>query len=140
MQKKEPLKVEKVKNRLFYNIGILIILTGFVYVFIRHGSEVELQEYLITFILTGTGFCAGARAYYFDRYMRIISKKPVIDLWTFLNDTKFEWLIIIYFFIRPVFGEKENHQLEKTRKRVNIYAFGSYILLIGLIIVLTIKI
>ncbi|MCF6171756.1 MAG: hypothetical protein L3J66_12325 [Bacteroidales bacterium] len=128
------MKVERIKNRIYYNIGTIIILMGFAYVFLKPGTKGELSEYLLLIFLTGTGFCAAARAFYFDRYLRIIRKKPIVDLWLFLNNTKFEWLMFTYFYIRPVFGQKKNQNLEKTRMKINIYAICAYFLLTGLII------
>ncbi len=130
------MKIEKVKNRLFYDIGVVIILIGFIYVFIRPGDKGELQDYLMFFFLVGSGFCAAARAYYFDRYLRINRKMTIVDFWLFFNDTKFEWLMFIYFYIRPVLGKKKDPLIEKTRKRINFFAFGAYFFLTGLILFL----
>jgi hypothetical protein len=133
------LKVERIKNRWFYNIGALTITATITFILIRHRNEGELQDYLMALFLSGTGFCAGARAYYFDRYIRIIKGKPIVDLWLFYDNTKFEWLMFIYFFARPVFEKKQDLLLEKTRIRINIFAIGTYIFLTGLILFLTLN-
>jgi hypothetical protein len=133
---KKNLKAERIKNRWLYDAGLMIISAAIIFLFIEYKGVWELQDYLIFFLLGGSGVFAGARAYYFDRFRRIIRKKPIIDFWLFLDNTKFEWLMFIYFFIRPVLGKREDLNLEKTRRIINFYAISAYVFIAGLIFIL----
>jgi len=131
------LKVQKDKNRFFYNIGLLVILIGFTYVFIT--NKIELYDCLKYIFITVSGLSAGARAYYFDRYLRIARKAPIVDLWLFLNETKIERIMATYFLIKPIYFKTQEKQLKETRNKINLYTFCSYIFLIGFIIILVLK-
>lgn len=135
------MKINKIKNKLLYQVGVFIILLELGYVFFagRKESVLEFTDYLLLIFLSGAGFCAAARAFYFDRHLRIIQNRPIVDFGLFLNNIKFEFLVVIYFFIKPVIGKREELFLEKNRVKINICAISAYIFIIAFIVLLIFK-
>jgi hypothetical protein len=130
------MKIKRVRNRYLYNIGLITISTGFVYIFTFHGKELKSQDILELFFLGSTGFLMCARAFYVDRYFRLLSNDDAVDFWLFFNDTNFIKILWYYFSLFPFNSKKANLDCEKTRKLINKLTISSYFFIITTIIIL----
>lgn len=132
------MKVRRIKKKLLYQVGVLIILLEIGYMIFtnKNAIAIELGELLSLIFLLGAGFCATARAFYFDRHIRILLNKPIVNFGLFLNTTKLESLIVIYFLIKPLIGKQEELFVEKNRIKINIFAISAYVFIIAFIVLL----
>jgi hypothetical protein len=123
------MEIKRYKNRWLYNIACIVILIGFLYVFITHRQEITLNDYLELFTLSVLGFCAATRAFFLDRYIRLLKNNEAVDLWTFLNDLPILKLMVLVLLVRPFKKESSNTSIdiERTRKTVNYFSYLTYL-------------
>jgi len=128
------MEIKQSRYRYFYNAGIIVILIGFTYVFLTNRQEFKLHDILYFILLTLNGLLMSARAFYVDRYFKLLQNKDVVDFWLFFDNSSFIKIMWYYFSIIPFKKKKLNVDYEKTRKIINYLTIIIYILIISTII------
>lgn len=126
--------VRRAKNYKLYTIGFILIFIGCIIFFLL--QKPTLIESLETITLGVTGFLAAARAFYLDRYFRLLDKKEPIDFWLFYNENSIEKIMSLYFIIKPVSPLRSEKNHDVIIKRINTYTYWVYFTFVSTLIIM----